>query len=238
MENKKTLILSIVGILVLVVAVVGISFAMYTFTGTGSQTNVIQTGSITLNVAKESGNSFTFDGSYPMTDAKGVSLTENKAEVAVSATWNTTAPVTIKYDLGVEVVSEGAKIIDLTEDYVKIALVDSTGKVVVGTEAGEQNLTGGVTIGSLKETAGPNNLITAYGLTGGTLSTSGTIDKYTVYAWVADNYELPVDAANSTTDNDGSLPITDGSATAEPLHKKQTANEVFKFKLVVSAKQI
>ena len=87
MENKKTLIISIVGILVLVIAVIGISFAAYTYAATGTKTNLIRTGSITLDVGKAEGNSFVFDGTYPMTDSKGVSLTENRAEVAVSSSW-------------------------------------------------------------------------------------------------------------------------------------------------------
>ena len=45
-NNKKTLILSIIGILVLVIAVVGVSFAMFTFSGTGTKENVLKTGTI------------------------------------------------------------------------------------------------------------------------------------------------------------------------------------------------
>ena len=48
-NNKKTLILSIVGILVLVIAVVGVSFAMYSFTGTGTKENVITTGTVSMS---------------------------------------------------------------------------------------------------------------------------------------------------------------------------------------------
>ena len=209
MENKKTLILSIIGILVLVIAVVGVSFAMYSFTGTGSKTNTIQTGSITLNVDKAAGNSFTFDGAY-------------------SANWGGTAPITIKYDLGIEVVQAGAT---LTEDYVKVALLDSSNKVLVGSEKGTTNLTGGVTIGSLKNVAAPNGYITQYGLAGGTLTNSGTTDTYTIKAWVSDAYDLAVDPAKSTTDNQGNL-TTDG------LHKKETKSETFKFKIVVEAVQV
>jgi len=228
MENKKTLILSIIGILVLVIAVVGVSFAMYSFTGTGSKTNVIQTGSITLNVDKAEGNSFTFDGTYPMSDDKGIDQANNSATVGVSADWDTTSPITIKYDLGIQVVQSGT---NLTEDYVKVALLDSSNKVLVGTEKGTTNLTGGVTIGSLKNVAAPNGYITTYGLTGGTLTTSGTTDTYTIKAWVSSDYDLPVDAANSTTDNSGNL-------TTAGLHKKQTAAEIFKFKIVVEAVQV
>lgn len=228
MENKKTLILSIIGILVLVIAVVGVSFAMYSFTGTGSKTNTIQTGSITLNVDKAAGNSFTFDGAYSMSDSKALDQTDNSATVGVSANWGGTAPITIKYDLGIEVVQAGAT---LTEDYVKVALLDSSNKVLVGSEKGTTNLTGGVTIGSLKNVAAPNGYITQYGLAGGTLTNSGTTDTYTIKAWVSDAYDLAVDPAKSTTDNQGNL-TTDG------LHKKETKSETFKFKIVVQAVQV
>ena len=229
MENKKTLILSIIGILVLVGAVIGISVAMYTYAGTGTKTNLIKTGSITLDVAKAEGNSFTFDGTYPMKDSKGISLTENRAEVAVSSSWTGNTPVTIKYDLGIEIVSEGAT---LKSNYIKVALVDSTGKVLVGTGSGT-NLTGGVTISSLANTKGPNNLITTYGLTGGTISASGTTDKYTIYGWVSDSYDLPVDKTNTTSDNTGTA-----SNNNNTLHKKQTGSETFKFRIKVIGSQV
>ena len=163
-----------------------------------------------------------------MSDEKGIEATNNAATVGVSANWETSSPITIKYDLGIEVVQSGAT---LTEDYVKVALLDSSNKVVVGTEKGTTNLTGGVTIGSLKTVAAPNGYITAYGLTGGTLTTSGSTDSYTIKAWVSNDYDLAVDKANSTTDNEGNL-TTDG------LHKKQTASETFKFKIVVEAVQV
>ena len=51
MNNKKTLILSIVGVLVLVIVVVGISYAMFSFVGDGTKENVITTGSISVNYA-------------------------------------------------------------------------------------------------------------------------------------------------------------------------------------------
>ena len=229
MENKKTLIVSIIGILVLIGAVIGVSIAMYTFSGTGTKTNLIKTGQITLDVAKAEGNSFTFDGTYPMTDSKGVSLTENSAEISVSSSWTGNTPVTIKYDLGIEIVSEGTT---LKSNYIKVALVDSTGKVIVGQGSGT-NLTGGVTISSLASTKGPNNLITTYGLTGGTISASGTTDKYTIYGWVSDQYDLPVDKTNTTSDNTGTA-----SNNNNTLHKQQTGSETFKFRIKVIGSQV
>lgn len=221
-NNKKTLILSIVGILVLVIAVVGVSFAMYSFTGSGTKENVITTGTVTMDFDSNAGlgaNNFTVTNKYPMSDAQGVAQTDAKASFAVTADWGTAA-MNIKYDIAVSDITEGST---LTEDYVKIALLDSDDKVIVGTTQGTINLTAGVTIGSLKNTSAPNGLLTSYGLAGGTLTTSGQSDKYTVLAYVSDDYDLPTDTANTV----------DSGVN----HKKTTASETFSFKIAISASQ-
>ena len=224
-NNKKTLILSIIGILVLVIAVVGVSFAMYSFTGTGTKENVITTGTVSMSFS-EGSNNFTLQNKYPMSDAKGIAQVDNRANFGVTATWGTST-LTIKYDLGITNISAGTT---LTEDYIKVALLGSDGTVIVGGGQGTKTLTGGVKISSLASTAGPNNLITTYGLTGGTISTSGATDNYTILAYVADNYELPIDKANTTTDNLG-------EATRDLTSKKTTASETFSFKVSVKAAQ-
>src|SRR5574344_866369 len=96
-NNKKTLILSIIGILVLVIAVVGVSFAMYSFSGTGSKQNVIQTGTVTMNFNPD--NNFTVTNKYPMSDAQGIAQTDSKATFGVNANWGSST-MTINYDLG------------------------------------------------------------------------------------------------------------------------------------------
>ena len=214
-NNKKTLILSIIGILVLVIAVVGVSFAMYSFTGTGSKENLIQTGTVTMSFDPD--NKFTVTNQYPMSDAKGIAQTDNKATFGVKAVWGSST-MSIGYDLGItNIEAEGT----LTAEHIKVALVDSTNKVVVGTKNASNDLTGGVTIASLATTAGPNGLITAYGLGGGTLTTSGQTDNYTILAYVADTYDLPTDEAN----------------TQENV-KKTTKSETFSFKVGVNAAQL
>ena len=224
-NNKKTLILSIIGILVLVIAVVGVSFAMYSFTGTGTKENVITTGTVSMSFSKGS-NNFTLQNKYPMSDATGIAQDDNRATFGVTATWGS-SPLTINYVLGSTNITPGAT---LTEDYIKVALLGSDGTVIVGAKDGEGNLTGGVTIASLKTVKGPNNLITTYGLTGGTISTSGATDNYTILAYVADNYNLPTDKANTTTDNGG-------TASRDLTSKKTTASEEFSFKVGVKAAQ-
>ena len=212
-NNKKTLILSIIGIVVLVIAVVGVSFAMYTFTGTGSKENVIQTG--TISMAFNPDNNFVVSGQYPMSDAKGIATNANKATFGVNAVWGT-AKMTINYDLGITAIQAGNT---LTEEHVKVALLDGEGAVLVGTQEGGQ-LTGGVTIASLADKDGAHGLVTSYALTSGTITASGTTDNYTILAYVADTYDLPTDSAN-TVEN----------------QKHQTASETFSFKVGVKATQ-
>ncbi len=222
-NNKKTLILSIVGILVLVIAVVGVSFAMYSFTGTVNKENIIQTGTVSMNFDNSAGmgaNNFTLENKYPMSDAKGIVQTDNKATFGVTATWGS-AEMTIKYDLAVVDIVAGTT---LTAEHIKIALVDSTGNVLVGNTGAGTTLTSGVTIKSLENEASTNGLFENYALASGTLTSSGQSDKYTVSAYVADTYDLPTDSANTV--NEG------------VNHKKTTKSETFSFKIGVKAKQV
>lgn len=229
MENKKTLILSIIGILVLVIAVVGVSFAMYSFSGTGTQKNTITTGSISVNIT---GAGFSFDGKYPMSDAKGLQATDNVQTVSVKSNWPTGTPIQVKYDLGLQITEATGT---LNENYVKVVVMDETNTVVVGGGKGTTTPTGGVLIADLKDVAATNGLITTYGIAGGTFVEGNATDTYTVKAWVSSDYTLPVDTANTTNPEDGSGTLDNENGT---LHQKQTASNTFKFKVVMKASQV
>ena len=216
-NNKKTLILSIVGILVLVIAVVGVSFAMYSFTGTGTKENVITTGTVSMSFDPD--NNMTLTNQYPMSDAKGVAQETNKVEFGVTADFSNAA-MTINYDLGITNIQAGDT---LTSEYIKVALLDGEDNVIVGTEGtGATDLTAGVTIASLQAKAGTNGLIDEYALTSGTITTSGQTDSYTLIAYVSDQYDLPTDAGQA------------GSGTTQT---KATKSETYSFKVGVSAAQ-
>lgn len=216
-NNKKTLILSIVGILVLVIAVVGVSFAMYSFTGTGTKENVITTGTVSMSFDPD--NNMTLTNQYPMSDAKGVAQETNKVEFGVTADFTNDA-MQINYDLGITNITAGDT---LTSEYIKVALLDGEGTVLVGTQGtGATDLKAGVTIASLQSKAGTNNLIQNHALTSGTITTSGQTDSYTLIAYVSDQYDLPTDAGQA------------GSGTTQ---QKATKSETFSFKVGVSAAQ-
>ena len=216
-NNKKTLILSIVGILVLVIAVVGVSFAMYSFTGTGTKENVITTGTVSMNFDPD--NNMTLTNKYPMSDAKGVAQEDNKVQFGVTADFSNDA-MQIKYDLGITNITAGDT---LTSEYIKVALLDADNNVLVGTKGtGATDLKAGVTIASLQAKAGTNGLIEEYALTSGTITTSGQTDSYTLIAYVSDQYNLPTDEAQT------------GSGTTQT---KATKSETYSFKVGVSAAQ-
>ena len=70
MDKKKQLLLSIGLVLILVLMIVGISYAAFKFTGLGNKPNTITTGAITMEY-EESTNTISMTGALPTTDATG-----------------------------------------------------------------------------------------------------------------------------------------------------------------------
>ena len=78
MNNKKQLLLSIGLVLVLVLMIVGISYAAFKFVGLGNQPNTITTGAITMEY-EESTNTISMNNALPTTDTTGkVRLTKGE----------------------------------------------------------------------------------------------------------------------------------------------------------------
>ena len=70
MDKKRQLLLSIGLVLVLVLMIVGISYAAFKFVGLGKKENTITTGAITMEY-EESTNTISMTGALPTTDATG-----------------------------------------------------------------------------------------------------------------------------------------------------------------------
>ena len=119
MNNKKQLLLSIGLVLVLVLMIVGISYAAFQFTGPGSKLNTITTGAITMEYT-ESDNVINMTGALPTTDATGkVRLTEGEyldftVKSAITGTTN------INWEIAAEDVTTASKKID--GKYIKLYL--------------------------------------------------------------------------------------------------------------------
>ena len=119
MNNKKQLLLSIGLVLVLVLMIIGISYAAFQFRGPGSKVNSITTGAITMKFT-ESTNVINMTGSLPTTDKTGkVRLTEGEyfdftLEGTIKGSEN------INWEIAAEDVTTGDKKID--SKYIKLYL--------------------------------------------------------------------------------------------------------------------
>lgn len=71
MNNSKQTILSIVGIAILVIAVVGVSFAFFTYSRTGTTNNVITTGTIAFEYEETTTSALNLTNQFPQTNEEG-----------------------------------------------------------------------------------------------------------------------------------------------------------------------
>ncbi len=71
MNNKKVIIISIVSVLLLVVAIIATSYAVFTANLTGTKENKLTTGYVTMNCSE---TNFNLTNTKTMTDAEGIAL--------------------------------------------------------------------------------------------------------------------------------------------------------------------
>lgn len=205
-KDSKQVVLAILGVLILVVAVVGVSFAMYSFSGTGSKENYITTGTLSVTYAESSVIDLT--NTYPMSDTDGKALTaEDNGVLAFTVEAAIAGTTTITYNLYFDSISiantSGTGTPTLTQEKVKFHLEKvGTPENTVIVDAGTLNTYGTAT-----------GLITG----GDSFSTSGT-HSYILKAWIDSSYELPQTDTSSGTS-----------------HANETISEIVKFKVKVVA---
>lgn len=227
-NNKKTLVLSLVAVLVLVGSVIGVAYAMFSFSATGTQTNVIKTGYVTMNYENES--VINLQNALPTADSAVVESDANTLKFDVVASIQGT--MTVNYDLAIDsaTIVEGTT---LTADKVKIKLSKSTdsGASYTAVDLGSNN-----TIASRKSIAGTyasstnasqGTGVTSYALDSGQFTADGKV-SYKLTAWIDEDFEL--------VSGEGAL-TTDTSVAGQVTQSKGNSAETFKFKVKVVAGQ-
>ena len=200
-KDKKKIILISIGVILLITLVVGLSYAMYTFTGTGTKENVIQTGHIVITFNDV--NNISIQNRYPETDSEGLANTDTNSQMTFTVTSDITGSTKVNYALGITDIQEGAT---LTQDYIKIYLKKGNDVATGFTE----------NKGELISTFRPlyiENIMDSHVLLTDVISGS-EVHTYTLKAWIDENYKLP-----STETN------TNGT------HTNNTTSETFKFKI-------
>ena len=111
MEKKKELIVSIAAVIVLVLAIVGVSFAAFNYSRTGEKVNTITSGAISMQYT-ETDNVIQIDKALPTTDATGtVRLKEGEYfDFSVSGTIQGTA--NINWEIAAEDITTAERKID------------------------------------------------------------------------------------------------------------------------------
>ena len=205
-QGKKVL-LSIVAILVLVVAVAGVTFAFFTYSRTGAAHNVITTGKVSFVFAD--GNFINLTNAFPISTASGVALSGTGKTCTFTITGNTSSGA-INYSIwaipGDN--SNSVSTIDNSyttkfgndEIYINIQSADVTGTTFTGASgATGSGSTAGKAISSLATSAsGFTRPSGGYLLGTGTITSTTEVSRtFTVRIWVSDSVVYVDDAGGS-----------------------------------------
>ena len=179
MNNKKQLLLSIGLVLILVLMIVGISYAAFKFTGLGTKPNTITTGAITMEY-EESTNTISMTGALPTTDATGkVRLTAGEYfDFTIKS--NIQGNANINWEIAAEDITASAKKMDGKNIKLYLTKLDSTG---AETQVMAPKVYSASTSANTK-TGRPSGVMS---LATGTMSTSETIN-YRLRMYVDEDY--------------------------------------------------
>ena len=178
-NNSKQILVSILGVAILVVALVGVSFAAFTYSKTGTKVNTVTTGTITMSYSEPT-NGIALTDALPMTDDSGKKLTgtNNTFDFTVTSTVQGTA--TINYAITASIDSASSSL----NSGIKVYLTSGDDSKVVLAPTLVSNLT---PTASNEASGAPTG---QFVLVSGSTKTS-TTTSYRLRMWVADDYAAP-----------------------------------------------
>ena len=184
---KKQNIIMGISFVLLFVMIIGVSYAAYKFSASGTKENVISTGTISMSYSQ---NSFIdLKNTYPKTDTYAIATKEDKSSMEFSVSMETSGTKQINYALAITNIEEGTT---LKSNKVKIYL-EKEGKVVNNFETNK-----GQTIESFKNKY-IEGLIDSYAIYQDILTTSNKTHHYTLTSWIDESYILPIKNETTTT---------------------------------------
>ena len=182
-SNSKQVLLSVLGVAILVVAVVGVSFAAFSYSKTGEKVNTITTGTITMSYS-ETTNGINLTNALPMSDSVGMKLSEQNQYFDFTVNASITGNTTINYAITATKELDS----DIPDDGIKVYLTDMDGDA-------DTQILAPTKVSALQKTTSdvsgaPDN---QYKLTSDTFSASSS-HAYRLRMWVADDYAAPATA--------------------------------------------
>ena len=127
-NSQKKMLLSVLGVAILVVAVIGISFAAYSATFDYGNANSIKTGTIMVSYTEPT-NAINIDDAMPLSDANGKALEGTNKTFDFSVSTQATNALTVPYTISLTKVAEST----LGDDEVKVYLTKEGAEVLAPT---------------------------------------------------------------------------------------------------------
>jgi len=128
-NSQKKVLLSVLGVAILVVAVIGISFAIYQTTFDSSNSNSIATGTIMVSYTEPT-NAINIADALPMSDEDGKALSGSGNTFDFTVSTKATNALTVPYTISLTKVADST----LTDDDVKVYLTKDGSPVVEPTK--------------------------------------------------------------------------------------------------------
>ena len=179
MKDKKKIMITLVLTLVLVVAIVGISYAAFTYAGIGKRENTITTGVLTMTYIEDT-NTISMSNALPTTDATGKKRLTKGEYFDFTVSGTVKGSENINWEIAAEDVTTATKKIDgsLIKLYLTSINSDGTETEVMAPKTYKNET-------SANETTGrPNNMMSlATGTTNASFST-----KYRLRMYVDESY--------------------------------------------------
>ena len=186
-NSSMQILLSVLGVAILVVAVVGISFAAFSYSKTGDVSNTITTGTITMTYTEPT-NGINLTDALPITDDAGKILKGDGKTFDFTVGATVAGTTTINYVI--TAVKDAAS--DLPDTGVKVYLTTTSGE-------NETAVLGPKLVSQLDKTVDGNDAgapAGQYVLKTGTYTATGT-DNYRLRMWVDSNYGQHTDGNNT-----------------------------------------
>ena len=180
-DNSRKVFLSVLGVAILLVAVVGVSFALYS-TGATGKDNSISTGTITMSYTEPT-NGILLEHALPISDAAGKQLTGPGKVFTFTVATTASGTVTVPYEINIT--KEASTLADSA-----VAVYLTKGTTPTETEVVAKKLMSEVVLDSNKSALRP----TAYKLydtsvayENGTVKTGEATTTYNLRIWVDAN---------------------------------------------------
>lgn len=188
-SSKYLLLLLVFSILVLLISVVGISFALSYYDKEVNDINYVKNGVVSLKINDDKRILLSEDGCVP--DEIGVSDNRYRTDFRIFAN------VDSVYDLGIDKVVENTNYYN----YVKIAVIDEHNRVLVGNKDSFGNIKSGVYLKSLKNKQGKYKLISNYNLLSSYINAGETSQKYTLITYISNVFTNKTIEKNQKSEN-------------------------------------